>query len=106
MEHGALDGPPHEERALAVRQALQPRREKRADLLRDAQVAEVAGDDPAFVLPHEALLVDEHREQLLGEEGVALGELGDPLLHRVGHRIAAEQVRDQAPGVVVPQRFQ
>ena len=86
VEERALDGPPHEQRALALRQALEPRREERVDLLRDAQVAEVAGDDPAFVLPHEALLVDEHREQLLGEQRVALGERRRSASAPVGQR--------------------
>ena len=84
VEQRALDGRPHEERALALGQALEPRGEQRVDRLRDAQVAEVAGDDPAAVVPHEALVVDEHREQLLGEQRVAVGEPGDPRLHRAG----------------------
>ena len=64
VEEGALDRPPHQERALALRQAFEPRREKRVDLLWDVEISEVACDNPAFVLPHETLLVDEHSRRV------------------------------------------
>ena len=103
MEDRALDRGPQEKGALVVGQALEPRGEQRRDRLRDRQLQQVARGDPAAVEPREALVVDEHGQQLLGEERVAVGRFRDPGLDLGREGPAAEQVGDQLPAVGVVQ---
>ena len=54
----------------------------------------------------EQVVVDQHCQQLLGEQRVAVGGLGDPRRRVGGQWPAAEQVRDQRPAVAVVERLE
>ena len=80
---------------LIGREQVEARCEEGVDRRRERELVEVARRHPAAVLaPHEAF-VDEHREQLLDEERIALGRLDDPRAHAgVEHGLTEHVGRD------------
>jgi hypothetical protein len=62
---------------------------------RHSDLREVARRCPAAVAALEQSLVDQHREHLLDEEGIALCSLGDPLTRRLIELRSTEKVVDQ-----------
>ena len=80
----------------ALAEPVEPRRDERVDRRRHRQRAELRGRAPAAVLARDQAVVDEHREQLLDEERIALGG-GDERARRASalELDLAEQVVDQ-----------
>ena len=61
---------------------------------------------PASAVPAQQVVVDQHCQQLLGKQRVAVGGPGDPRRSVGGQWPAAEQVRDQSPAVAVVERLE
>ena len=61
-----------------------------------AGVGQVAGRHPAPVVPARTTLVDEHRDELLHEQRVAGGRLGDPSCTPASSVRSVEEVGDEA----------
>ena len=105
-EHVAHDGCGLDHRPLAPRQRVEPRREKRLDRRRNLDVGQLLGEPPRTVHLLDGALVDEHAEQLLGEQRVAFGRRHDAVEHGGVERAAAEQALDHALRVVVAERLE
>ena len=86
LDRGRLD-----DLARGRRQQVQARGEERLDRRRDS--------DRDVDLAAERRLLVEHRDDLLDVERVALGDLEDPRRGALRQRRAAEQVREQLPGL-------
>ena len=93
--------------ALVVAQQLQSLGQKRLDRPGQGKpFGQVARRPPPVLVQNEELLVDEHRDELLDEEGVALGCLDDPPANRVRHGDRPEDVLDHLAGFFVAERRQ
>ena len=106
MEDRALHGDAREQRALLLRQALEPGCEQRMDRGRHGQLGRLVREHPALVLASKQPVVDQHREQLLGEERVALAGIGDARGRLVRRAGVTEQVLHELPGLVRAERLQ
>ena len=96
-----IEGLAHDRRAaengaLVRAEELEARSEQRVDPGRDGDVVEVAHGDPATVERLQLAIVDEHRDQLLDEERVALGATRDVIPNLREALRLAEQLGDQA----------
>ena len=91
---------------LVRAEELEARREQRVDPGRDGDVVEVAHGHPATVERLQLAIVDEHRDQLLDEEGVALGATRDVIPDLREALRLAEQLRDQAVAGGIVQRLE
>ena len=78
-DRGPLDRP-----ALAVAQPVEARREERLDRRRDRDRLEVADDQRAVGVALDEAVVEEHLDDLLDVQRVAVGGGGDPLAVRAG----------------------
>src|SRR5436309_1326024 len=76
-EHLADDGGPLDDEPLRARQPVEARRQQSADRRGHRNSARILRNPPAVVLPNEDLLVDQHPQELLDEQRVALGGGGD-----------------------------
>jgi hypothetical protein len=77
----------------------------RVDRRRDRQILDRTGDRPGAVPALQHTVVDEHREQLLDVQGIALGGLGDPATERRVER-GAEQVVEERPALSIGERLE
>ena len=107
LEHPADDRGPLGDRALARGKALEPGGEQGIDRGRDADLGEAIGRRPGAVrtLGQQAV-VDEHPEQLLDVQRVALGGRRDAALHRRRDGPPTRKLRDQPAGRLRAERFE
>ena len=106
VELRALHRGQHEHGTFIARKSLQPVGEQRVDRRRHLDVEEAVGRHPAAAVPAEQVVVDEQREQLLGEQRVAVGGPGDPRRGVGRQGPAPEQVGDELPAVAVAERLE
>ena len=81
--------------ALLGAQPVQAGSQQGVDRRWDGDGREVGGGDPVPVVPLEELVVDQHRQDLLDEQRVALGGLGDPGLSYYREEGHAQEVLHQ-----------
>jgi hypothetical protein len=98
---GALDHDP-----LVGIERVEPRSQQRLDGRGQANVVQLAGRKPVPVGLRQVTLVDEHPEELLEEERVALGALGHNPVHLLGDVGRAEDVCDELARVVRGERLE
>ena len=106
VEDLALDRRQHEQGALVAGQPFEPGGEQRVERRGHGDGEQAVRRDPACAVPAQQVVVDQHCQQLLGEQRVAVGRLGDPRRRVGGQWPAAEQVRDQSPAVAVVERLE
>ena len=105
VEHLPGHGGPFQHRPLGPLQPVQPGGEQRLDAGRDAEVVQ-AGGDPAAVPAAQPALLDQGGQQLLQEQGVALGRPGDRAGGRLGQGYRAGQGGQQLGRLGVAERLQ
>ena len=88
-----------------VRQEIETRREQRLDARRDVEGGEVAGRSPAASLLAEHAILDEHRDDLLHEEGVALSAVDEHRRHGRRQLGVAQQAGDQRGALASVERL-
>ena len=98
---GPLDDLP-----LFALESVEARRQQRVDRRRDGDRGQVPGGDPVPVVSSQELVVDEHRQDLLHEQGVAFRGLGDPGLRDLRQQGPAQQVLHQDLAVRFGQRLE
>src|SRR5437867_9142554 len=103
-EHEPDDRGRLDDRALLGREVVESRGEQSVDRRRDLYVREVARRVPDAVLQAEVVALDEHRQQLLGEERIAFGGLYDPVSRLRCDLDRAEEVGHHALGFVARER--
>ena len=89
------DGCPLHDRPVAGCQPVQPRGDEGGDGRGHGNAGQVAGHDPAAALLAQHAVVDEHRDQLLDEERVALGGVADAPSQADVQPGLADELRDQ-----------
>ena len=94
-----------QDRLLLGLEAIEARGEQGVDRGRDRQLPDVARD-PAVAVEHEGAVVDEHADELLDEERVAVGGALDVRCDRRVQLRGAEQVREQGVDVVAVERLE
>ena len=90
--------------SFVVREPVEPCRQQRLDRFRHRERIQIARQDPPVLPTTKRAVVDEHRQQLFDEQGVAAGRLRDPGpegIRRVG---SPEEGVDQPGRVGVGQR--
>jgi hypothetical protein len=90
--------------ALVRGEAVEPRSQECVDGRRKRDAPEVAEERPRVAVANEETLVDQHRKQLLDEEGIALRCGSDPLLGVVIECRVVDQVLDQTVNVCSRER--
>ena len=100
-DRGRLD-----DRALLGSEPVDSRGKQRLDGRRDRHDREVAACVPAPVDELQPLLLDQHGEQLLDEQGIALGGCDHARAHVVVEPGVAEQVVDHALAVTRTERLE
>ena len=105
MEHLSLDRRPFDHASLGIRQPVEPRREQRLNRRRQLDPLDRAGDLDPVVDPPQVPVVDQHPDELLDKQGVALGRGQDPVGDGLGE-IAAEQLTHERPAVRLGERLQ
>ena len=100
-DRGAL-----QHRALDRGQAVESRRDQCLDRRRHLHLRQIPDGDPSVVLSHEMAVVDQHRDHLLDEQGVAFGSLGHARRHVAGGLRVADQIGDQLDRLGFGQRLQ
>jgi hypothetical protein len=106
MKAVALDRSALERAALGCPELVEARGEQHLDGRRHAHTGEVARRHPAPVLASQETLVDEHRDHLLDEEGVAAARLANPRPHVALESDLADEVPDQGLGFVLRERLE
>src|SRR5437762_9955601 len=74
------------------RQAIEPRGEERRDRRRYRDAGEIRGGRPTAVALDELAVVNQHGEDLLDEERIPLGGVGDPALDILRYRRRTEEI--------------
>ena len=87
-------------------QPLQAGGDQGVDRRRDGELARRLHERPVTVVLLEQPVVDQHREQLLHEERIALGGVGDTPGLLARKAAATEQVRHELPALVRGERLQ
>ena len=91
---------------LVAVELVEPGGEERVDRRRHREVREVAVHHPAPVHAPQETVLDQHREELLGEERVPLGRIDDPPARLLGEIGAPEDVLEHEPDVCFRERCQ
>src|SRR5207247_60961 len=68
-------------RALVFGERVEAGREERLNRRRDVEAREVLRRAPRVALDAQVPAIDQHRQEVLGKEGIALGREDDPLSH-------------------------
>src|SRR5262245_15231118 len=79
----------------ALGELLDPREQQPVQGLRDLDRPDLPGRNPAVPVGHDRTAIDQHPDDFLDEEGIALGTFHDQVPDMVRERLDLEQVRDE-----------
>ena len=102
----ALDGGPLEHTTLGGGKPVEPCREEGLDARRHGQACQVTDGRPTPVPLLQRAVVDQHRQHLLDEQGVALGRLGDPTANRALELRRSQKVLHEFLALRLAERLQ
>ena len=87
-------------------QLVDAREQQAVQRVRDLDAGDRVGGHPAVALADDRAALDEHPDDLLDEERIALRALEDLAADLIGERLDLEQVRDQGARLFVVERLQ
>jgi hypothetical protein len=103
------DAPDHRRRLkrglLGGTEQIDPGCKNGLDRVRDSEFARKLVQHPTAVLADEEATIEQHAEQLLDEEGIALGPLNDHLT-QLGRQTTSEQLVEHSDAVTRRERLQ